>query len=287
MTHRDSSWWTRRSFVASAAAGLVPWHRVRRDSIDEFVKAAMKRHPTPGVAAGAVTSGRSTWTQGYGFANLERQFPMTPDTILNVGSVTKTVTATSVMQLVEGGRLDLDADVNEVLPFPVRNPAFPSSAITARQLLTHTSSIADSPDYLASYACGDPAAPLADWVSKYLQPTGARYRSHRHFTRALPGAAWDYSNVGFGLLGVVIEVLAQSSYADYTVTHVLEPLRMNSTGWYLGRIDQAGTRCPIVTLRAGRPWSTRCVTRAGYRASIGLRPSFPIASTVSPRCRTA
>jgi len=85
---------------------------------------------------------------------------MRADTLINVGSVTKTTICTAVMQQWERKKFSLDDDVNAYLSFRVRNPAYPELPMTFRQLLTHTSSIADGPAYDRSYACGDSRVPL-------------------------------------------------------------------------------------------------------------------------------
>ena len=97
---------------------------------------------------------------------------MTAFTLMNVASSTKPVTATAVMQLVERGKLLLDADVSRYLPFRLRHPLFPSVRITLRQLLTHTAAIADGPAYEDSYHCGEIDTPLAAWLRAYLLSGG-------------------------------------------------------------------------------------------------------------------
>jgi CubicO group peptidase (beta-lactamase class C family) len=218
-----------------------------RESFDAFVRAVMKKGRIPGVAVAVLERGRVAWARGYGFANLERQIPMAPDSVLNIGSVTKTITATAIMQLWENGRLELDGDINRVLPFAVRNPAFPSLPITTRHLLTHTSSIDDAAEYDESYACGDPTTPLAVWVERYLRAKG----HEAHFTRARPGTSYDYTNVGFGLLGVLIEAVSKQSYADYTIEHIFHPLGMSSTSWYLAHTDRARHAIPYEYVARG------------------------------------
>ena len=117
----------------------------------------------PGLAACIVKSGRVAWSKGYGWANIAKRVPMDPDrTVQNIGSISKTVVATAVMQLWEKGKFQLDDDVNERLPFAVRSPSHPDTPITYRLLLTHRSGIADSLAYRSSYACGDPSLPLED-----------------------------------------------------------------------------------------------------------------------------
>jgi CubicO group peptidase (beta-lactamase class C family) len=245
--------WNRRRFLETIGAGLLPmWSGTDQDAaLEGFILDVMKTRHVPGVAVAKIERGRVAWSKGFGLADVERRTPMTPESVLNIGSVTKTITATAVMQLVERGRLDLDADVNAVLPFPVRNGGFPSVPITVRQLLTHTSSIRDTPEYEASYGCGDPAVPLADWVERYL--TGGRTGTPAAgaFATDAPGQSWAYSNVGFGLLGVVIEGVSKQSYADYTTRAILVPLGMTNSRWYLRGADRTHFATPYDYVATG------------------------------------
>lgn len=224
------------------ASSMFPGHASDRDaysSIDTFVAEAMQSGSTPGIAACVVRGDQLEWSAGYGWANIAARRPMTPDTIQNIASVSKTVTATAVMQIWEQGRLGLDVDVNEYLPFPVRNPRFASTPITIRQLLTHTSSITDGPAYEPSYACGDPTMTLIDWLQAYFDPAGSNYDAEGNFlswrpgTLEIPEGSYAYSNLGFGLLGGLVEILAKQPFAEYCHRRIFEPLGMSDTGWYL------------------------------------------------------
>src|SRR5206468_3783671 len=107
----------------------------------------------PGMACAIVGPGQVRWSRGFGLADLERQQPMVADTLINVGSVSKTVTATALMQLWEQNRFGLQDDVARYLPFALRNPRFPEIPITFEQLLTHRSSIKDNwPTYDRTWA---------------------------------------------------------------------------------------------------------------------------------------
>jgi len=101
----------------------------------------------PGVTAALVQGERLLWSGAAGFADIDQDIKMTVDHILNIGSISKTITATAVMQQVERGKLDLDHDVNDYLPFSTRNPKFPAVPITIRHLLIHRSSITDGAAY--------------------------------------------------------------------------------------------------------------------------------------------
>lgn len=111
------------------------------------------------------------------------------------------MTNAAVLQLFEHGKIELDDDVSQHLPFP-------DVPITVRQLLTHTAGIEDGDAYNASHACGDPAVSLADWIRAYLQPGGRFYSAEQNFLPTGPGEAHTYSNLGFGLLGYLVEVVS-------------------------------------------------------------------------------
>lgn len=204
---------------------------------------AMETGRIPGLAAAVAVDGRLVWARGLGMADVATGREMTADTILNVGSVSKLVTSTAVMQLIESGRIGLDADVNDYLPFRVRNPAAPDAPITVRQLLTHTSSVNDSDAYGATYACGDPAVSLRDWLEGYLVP-GGKYFGQENFLEAAPGTAFEYTNVGYGLLGLLVEVVEDEPFSTYTRKQIFAPLGMASTGWLLSEIDAARHAVP-------------------------------------------
>ena len=108
-----------------------------------------------GLGAAIIVNRKLVWTRGYGFADKERAVPFTKDTIMNIGSISKTITGAALMRAVQDGKLSLDEDVNKYLPFKVANPSFPNEPITLRQLATHTSSITDrGAVYAAAYHFG-------------------------------------------------------------------------------------------------------------------------------------
>ena len=124
-----------RGAAMSTAAVCVPWHRMlgamQAADLDTFIEDKMRRDHIPGVAACIVREADVVWSGSYGYADLERQVPMGLDHLQNVASISKTFTTTACMQLVEAGLVDLDQDVNDLVPFAVRNPAFPSDSASA------------------------------------------------------------------------------------------------------------------------------------------------------------
>ena len=265
---------------------------VRRDGLDDFIEAERRAQRIPGLAACIVKSGRVVWSKGYGWANIKKRVPMDPDvTVQNIGSISKTVVATAVMQLWEKGKFQLDDDVNERLPFAVRSPSHPDTPITYRLLLTHRSGIADSLAYRSSYACGDPSLPLEAWLKAYFTPGGRYYEKGANFHPWKPGEKHDYSNVGFGLLGYLVERVSGESFPHYTRKNIFEPLGMKRTGWLLSEIDVAAHAVPYApAAETARSWkrtgssgswpARRCATRPAVITDRSV-------STASPTIRTA
>ena len=118
------------------------------DGLDGFVEQQMAQTGIVGLAGAIILDREVVWMRGYGFADKQRGVPFTPDTIMNIGSISKTVTGAALMHAVQEGKLDLDTDVNEYLPFKVVNPNFPEEPITLRQLATHTSGLPRNPPNL-------------------------------------------------------------------------------------------------------------------------------------------
>ncbi|MBL8270526.1 serine hydrolase domain-containing protein [Steroidobacter sp.] len=221
---------------ASDGQALIAW--LRGAEFAQWVRDSMKTGHVAGLSLAVLDEGRVVHTAGFGHADIATGRAMTPDTVMNIASVTKTITCTAVMQLHEQGKLDLDAPIDERLPLKIRNPAFAGRLITTRQLLTHTSSIADGPAYEASYACGDPQIALGDWLTGYFTPGGAHYDAKTNFHAWAPGGTWSYSNVAYGVLGWLVERVSGQSYAQYCAEHIFTPLGMNHCRFLLAGMDR-------------------------------------------------
>ncbi len=258
----------RRALLRSAAsivAGFVlrPSPRVRAaqlfldteplpGALEAAIREVMESAHIPGLSLAIIQKGKVTHSTAYGWADIEQRRPMRPDTLINLGSVTKTLTCTGLMQLWERQKVALDADVNEYVSFRVRNPAFPQVPITIRQLLTHTSSIKDGPAYLQSYACGDPSHNLGEWLRAEVSTDGEASEVRRNYHSWQPGARWAYSNIGYGLLGHVIEQAANQAYADYIVQHVFAPLGMKHSRYMLAHMDRTAHATPYTYVTNGQ-----------------------------------
>ena len=201
----------------------------------------------PSIATLRLTDGGSTTDVAFwGYSNLERKEKAMEDTAYLLASVSKLFTATAVMQLWELEKLKLDADVNKYLPggFPtVRNPGFPNQPITIRNLLTHTSSIRDDWDVIdGSYVFAggkDPEISLQQFVRSYFDPRTPP-KDKAFYVRRKPGSEYEYSNMGFSLLGVIVEQVSGQRFENFTQEHIFTPLEMDPSSWFIEGLLESG-----------------------------------------------
>ncbi len=212
------------------------------DALRDNIVEAMQQGDIPGMAAAVLVDGEVVWIDAMGTADFASKRPMRTDTILNIGSVSKLITSTAVLKLWEAGKIDLDTDVSSYVGFSIKHPSG-GGPITVRQLLTHTSGIQDGEAYDRSYACGDPKVSLENWLRGYLVPGGAYYADD-NFMEQAPGTAFEYSNVGYGLLGLVAEKVSGKKFCQLTRELIFAPLGMESSGWLLAEVDSERLATP-------------------------------------------
>jgi len=220
-------------------------------SIDDLIDKYMAENFVPGFACAIIKNNGISWSKAYGLADVENNIPMSINGIMNIASISKTITATAVMQLWENGQISLDEDINTYLPDPVRNPHFPEIPITIQHLLTHTSSIIDGSAYGDSYSCGDPKISLKDWITNYLGNDGAFYKKKENFLNSKPGEEHQYSNVGYGLLGYIVEEVTDIPFFRYCRKHIFDPCEMESSGWFLHEVNIPNHILPYFYVTAG------------------------------------
>ncbi len=203
-------------------------------SIDAAIRQQMREGGLVGVGAAVIVDGKVAWRGAYGLADRESGRPFTTATVMNIASISKTVVGAAMMRAQEEGKLSVDADIDGYLPFQVRNPRHPDIPVTLRQIATHTSSITDRWDvYAASYHFGRNAPqPLGDFLRGYFVPGGAAY-SPENYNASAPGTERDYSNIGAGLAGYIIERTTGQPLDRYTEDRIFRPLGMDSTHWRL------------------------------------------------------
>jgi len=182
--------------------------------VDGLMAAEMAAKHIPGATVAVVQDGRLLLAKGYGYADLENRVPVDPErTLFRVGSVSKLFTWTAVMQLVEQGRLDLDADVNEYLDFEI--PATFAEPITMRHLMSHTPGFEDGNLTMEKLDAGQ-VSPLDDYLKTNLPA--------RIFP---PGQVSAYSNYGTALAGYAVERVSGLPFYEYVEQHIFAPLGMD------------------------------------------------------------
>ncbi|PNX48340.1 MAG: hypothetical protein BV459_02550 [Thermoplasmata archaeon M11B2D] len=180
------------------------------------------------------------WSKGYGFYDVPEQKQTTIDTIYVLASITKTIVGTALMQLYEQDLFDLDDDVNDYLPFELRNPNFPDDPITIRMLLSHTSSLNTNTQmqYYWFNFSGDPPFPFfpEPYLREFLLPGGRYYDQSVWSTKYRPGEQAMYANVGFDLISYLVEIISGEPFLQYCDIHIFTPLEMHNTSFNLSRL---------------------------------------------------
>jgi CubicO group peptidase (beta-lactamase class C family) len=190
-----------------------------------------------GLSASLIKGGEVRWIGTYGTANFELEIPVDTSTIFMIASISKTITVTALMQLWEKDSFELDDDINDYLPFDVRNPNFPDDPITFRMLCTHSSSIKDNWSILFEYINMDPLIPLGEYLFNYLDPSGSYYNQNLNFYNEAPGSNYHYCNVSTALIGYLTEVIGDDPFFDQTNDRIFDPLQMDQTTWFYSELD--------------------------------------------------
>lgn len=239
-------------------------------AIDAFVEAERQAQAIPGVAVGIVHDGEIVHLQGFGTADAGGR-PVTPTSIFQVASATKSFTATAVMQLVEAGAVELDAPVQRYLPSFRVADATASAQITVRHLLTHTSGISGS-----SRLEGDVTF-STDVSDEALENVVSSLRSEELISA--PGEAYSYSNFGYATLGLIVQTVSGQPFDDYMREHVFGPLGMTQT-----RMFARGDSAPADAVSGHRFWFGMPAA-ADVPYPRGLRPAGGMLSSAADMSR--
>src|SRR6188768_844004 len=198
----------------SQAGSAVPLTKADVDIwLDGYLPYALRTADIPGAVVTVVKDGQLLTARGFDYADREKRTPVDPErTLFRPGSVSKLVTWTAAMQLVEQGKLDLDKDINGYLDFKI--PDYDGKPITLRQMMTHTAGFEEA---VKDIIYTDPAhhVPLAEYLK--------RWTPERVYE---PGSTPAYSNWATALTGYIIERTSGESFDDYVDKHIFAPLGM-------------------------------------------------------------
>jgi len=214
-----------------------------KDALDRSAPAILGHFDIPGVVVATVVNGAPSHTYAYGYANLERRTPMTPDTVFRVASISKSLTAWGVMRLAEQGQIDLDGPAERYLNrWPLAISPFPTSAVTVRRLLNHTAGLNAGADTFRN-----PDQPML--TTRTLLE--ARLADGRAALVRPAGDAFEYSVPGYSLLQMILEDRTGQSFNSYMKSAVLRPLGMTSSSFDWDAALRGRTATPY--LDDGRP----------------------------------
>lgn len=204
--------------IAVVCASLFTWgqeapREPRLSNLDNDIAA---KADVPGLAVAVTKEGKIIYERGFGWADRERGLRATPNTPFALASVSKSITATAIMQLFERGRLNLDAPVNDYLgSAKVHSPHWNAAESTVRRVMSHTGG-------LTTYTrwCGSDRS--ACNLDREIRDYGILVWR--------PGELFDYSNLGFGILGEVIARVSGNDYDSYLKKNIFAPLGMEDCG---------------------------------------------------------
>ena len=186
------------------------------------IQEIMKEDKVVGFSVAVVKNNKIIYTKSFGMQDIEKNIPLTDNAIFRIASISKSFTATSIMQLVEAGKISLDDDFSKLVGFQVRNPKFPNTVITLRMIMSHTSSVNDSQGYF-SFDVIDPAK-----NSNYAKC----YNDYE------PGKGYAYCNLNFNMTGAVIEKVTGERFDQYVKQHILDPLGLYG-GYCVDSLDKS------------------------------------------------
>lgn len=189
----------------------------RFKALGAHIVAEMKRLGVPGVSV-AVWHRNEMHQAGFGVTNIEHPLPVTAETLFQIGSISKTMTGTLLMQLVDSGKLDLDKPVRHYLPKLVLSDATVTQQLTTRHLLTHMGGWVG--DYFNDFGNGDTALERMVKSLSFLPQTTPL------------GQLWSYNNTGFNIAGRIIEVITKKPYEHVAHQSLFEPLGMTQSLFY-------------------------------------------------------
>ena len=194
---------------------------------NQAIQQVMNDYQAVGISAVVVKDGQIVYENAFGYANLDSQVPLTTNHFMRIASISKSFTATSLMQLVEKGIISLDDDVSELIGFQIRNPHHPEVPITLRMVLSHTASFRDPENYstldhLNPAVNGDCSATYYDYV---------------------PGTGYNYSNLGLNLAGTILEKVSGVRFDRYVKDSVITPLGLYG-GHNVDELDS--TKCASI-----------------------------------------
>lgn len=180
----------------------------KNPDLQNKIQEVMEKNKTVGLSIAVVKEGKLHYVESFGLKNKEENISLKPTDIFRIASISKSFTATGIMQLIDAGKMSLEDDISDLIGFTVRNPKYPEQKITLKMVLSHTSSLSDKEGY---------------FVLDVLKPeTNENWQNV--YNDYAPGAEYEYCNLNFNMLGAVIERFSKKRFDVYISENIIKPL---------------------------------------------------------------
>jgi CubicO group peptidase (beta-lactamase class C family) len=186
--------------------------------IDDYINSQMTTYRIPGLALAVIHKDQIIYMQGYGVAGPSGE-PVTPKTTFIIGSTGKSITASAMMMLVDAGQVDLDASVQQYLPWFRLADESSSAKITVRMLLNHTSGLPNGAGWVTQGY-----SDLSDNALEKLVRSFSTVRLNHE-----PGTAYEYANANYQVAGMIVQAVSGVSFQTFIQQHIYDPLEMNNS----------------------------------------------------------
>ncbi len=192
------------------------------EKAEACIRTMMQQSDVMGLSVAVVKNNKIIYTESFGLKDSASNTSLTDDCLFRIASISKSFSATSIMQLAEAKKLSLDDDISKLVGFNVRNPLYPETVITLRMVLAHRSSINDSQGYFTLDAINPEKNP--DWAKCY--------------NKYEPGTGYMYCNLNYNMVGTIIEKISGQRFDQYVKNHVLDPLNLYG-GYCVDSLEQS------------------------------------------------
>ena len=215
---------------------------IERVKFDLKIRLIMRLCHLPSASICVIKNDSIVFSDAYGFSNYYLRRKAGKETIYMVGSISKAIIATALMQLYEKGKFDLDDNINKYLSFDLKNPYYPNVNITFRMLLAHLASINDfgiRPLTVLPIMVYSRSKDNTSYIIKEMMIPGGKWYSKRLWLkRYKPGEVACYSNQGYVIAGCLLERLSGMPIEEYCKRYIFEPLEMNNTTFSMKNLDK-------------------------------------------------
>jgi len=213
---------TKHFFIALLLIFVSPYTFAQTEKAEADIQAIMKQYNVVGLSVAVVKHNQIIYTHSFGLKNVETNTPLSDNDIFRIASISKSFSATSIMQLAAAGKLSLDEDFSKLIGFKVRNPKFPDKVITLKMVMSHTASLNDSQGYFSLDGINPEKG--ANWAKCY--------------NNYEPGTDYQYCNLDYNMTGTVIERISGERFDQYVKHHVLDPLGLYA-GYCVDSLDNS------------------------------------------------